>query len=67
MFGQEGGCNKTGFLSTCVLQNVKSYGFGGGGPFWANSVMFKKHSKNRYLSTFLKANNCQKMAIFNGY
>ena len=26
-FGQEGGCNKTFFLWTCVLQNVKSYRF----------------------------------------
>ena len=27
IFGQKGGCNKTGFLWTCVLQNVKSYRF----------------------------------------
>ena len=26
-FGQKGGCNKTVFLSTCVLENVKSYRF----------------------------------------
>ena len=26
-FGEKGGCNKTFFLSTCVLQNVKSYRF----------------------------------------
>ena len=55
-FGQKGGCNKTGFfLSTCVLQNVKSYRFFFGhffGNFW---LMFKKHYKNRYFSTFLKA------------
>ena len=27
IFGQKGGCNKTFFLITCVLQNVKSYRF----------------------------------------
>ena len=36
MFGQEGGCNKTFFFSTCVLQNVKSYRFFGGALFGAN-------------------------------
>ena len=36
-FGQKGGCNKTVFLSTCVLENVKSYHFFGVpflGKFW---------------------------------
>ena len=45
LFGQKGGCNKTVFfLSTCVLENVKSYRFLC--PFWGKFwVMFKKHYK----------------------
>ena len=39
--GQKGGCNKTGFLSTCVLENVKSYRFFG--PlFWQFLVDVQK-------------------------
>ena len=50
--GQKGGCNKTGFLSTCVLQNVKSYRFFCV-PFWGKfRLMFEKHYKNWYFSTF---------------
>ena len=52
---KRGVATKRGFLSTCVLQNVKSYRFFWGhffGNFW---LMFKKHYKNRYFSTFLKA------------
>ena len=48
------------FLLTCVLQNVKSYRFFLPlifGQFW---LMFKKHYKNRYFSTFLKAKNWKK-------
>ena len=60
-FGQKGGCNKTGFfLSTSVLQNVKSYRFFCApllGKFW---VMLKTHYKNRYFSTFLKAKKMKK-------
>ena len=41
IFGQKGCCNKTVFLWTCVLQNVKSYRFLAIflGKFW---LMFKK-------------------------
>ena len=53
-FWSKGGCNKTGFLCTCVLQNVKSYRFIY--PFFGQVwLMFKKHYKNRYFSTFWKA------------
>ena len=51
------------FLWTCVLENVKSYRFFWGhffGNFW---LMFKKHYKNRYFSTFFKAKKWKKMAI----
>ena len=50
----KGVATKRCFLSTCVLQNVKSYRFVFGhffGNFW---LMFKKHYKNRYFSTFQK-------------
>ena len=40
ILGQEGGCNITFFLSTCVLQNVKSYRFLG--IFWPIFVVFQK-------------------------
>ena len=52
VFGQNGGCNKTGFLSTSVLQNVKSYRFFCApflGKFW---VMFKKDYKIGILAHF---------------
>ena len=56
IFWSKGGLQQNGFffLSTSVLQNVKSYRFFRSffGKFW---VMFKKHYKNRYFSTFLKA------------
>ena len=63
-FGQKGSCNKTFFFITCVLKNVKSYRFFCPlffAKFW---LMFKKHCKNRYFSTFSKA---QKMTILQGY
>ena len=48
---KKGGCNKTFFLWACVLQNVKSYRFFCPlfAKFW---LMFTKHYKNRYFSTF---------------
>ena len=66
ILGQKGSCNKTGFLITCVLQNVKSYRFFFA-PFLAKSwLMFKKHFKNTYFSTFSKAKK-EKMTILKGY
>ena len=61
MFGQEGGCNRTSFLITCVLQNVKSYRFGG--AIFANFLLMfqntvklgslaqKKHTKKNKKQT----------------
>ena len=44
IFGQKGGCNKTVFLWTCVLQNVKSYRFFC--PFFAQILVGRqKHYK----------------------
>ena len=67
-FGQKGGCNKTVFfLSTCVFAKCQKLSFFLAiffGNFW---LMFKKHYKNRYFSTFLKAKKWKKMAIFNSY
>ena len=58
IFWSKGRLQQNGFLlSTCVLENVKSYRFFFGhffGNFW---LMFKKHYKIRYFSTFLKAEN----------
>ena len=54
--GQKGGCNI--FLSTCVLENVKSYRFFLCSFFWGKfGVMFKKHSKIAISAHFLRANN----------
>ena len=65
---KRGVATKRFFLSTCVLQNVKSYGFLGG-PFLGQILgdVQKALSKSRYFSTYLKAKKLQKMAIFNGY
>ena len=53
------------FFFTCVLKNMKSYRFFC--PFLANFLlMFKKHCKNRYFSTFSKAKK-RKMTIFQSY
>ena len=48
-FGEKGGCNKTVFfLSTCVLQNVKSYRFFAPlfAQFW---LMFKNTKKFHHI------------------
>ena len=67
IFGQKGGCNITVFFWTCVLQNVKSYRFFGGGFFLANFwFFFQKHFKIRHCSTFVKARNYKK-SIFECY
>ena len=61
IFSKKGGLQHNGFfLSTCVLQNVKSYRFFWGiffGIFW---LFFKKHYKNRHFSTFFEAKNYKK-------
>ena len=45
------GLQQNVFLLTCVLQNVKSYRFGGG-PFLAKIwLKFPKHYKFRYFGT----------------
>ena len=49
-FGEKGGCNKTFFLSTCVLQNVKSYRFFA--PFlpnvgWCSKNTIKKQKNEK--------------------
>ena len=55
---KRGVATKRFLLSICVLQNVKSYRFFGGGPFLGKCLlMLKKHYKYRCFSTFLKANN----------
>ena len=65
ILGQEGVCNITFFfLSTCVLQNVKSYRFFGGFVF-ANFCCFSKHYKIGILSYF-QCNKLQKY-ILKGY
>ena len=68
-FGQEGVATKQ-FLITCVLQNVRSYGFVG--PCLGESYRFwptlgqilvavqKKHSKNRYFCTLKKTKKPKK-------
>ena len=55
-FWSKGELQQNGFfLITCVLQNVKSYRFLFA-PFLAKFwLMFEKHYKNRYFSTFSKA------------
>ena len=58
MFGQQGGCNKTGFLIACVFLCEKLAVFWA--PFLAKfELMFEKHCKNRYFSTFPKAKQRQ--------
>ena len=54
-FGQKGGCNKTGFFINLCFAKCQKLSFSLGhffGNFW---LMSKKHYKNRYFSTFLKA------------
>ena len=64
MFWSKGGLQQNGvFLWTCVLENVKSYRFFFGHFFGNSWLMFKKHRKNRYFSTFLKAKKWKKMTI----
>ena len=64
MFGSRGGLQQNGFLFTYVLQNVKSYHF-----FWSLFgqilVDVQKHYKNKYFSTFLKANNGKQRPFLN--
>ena len=60
---KRGVATKRGFLWTCVLENVKSYRFFFGHFFGNSWLMFKKHCKNRYFSTFLKAKKWKKMTI----
>ena len=56
----------TFFLITCVLQNVKSYPFFIWPVFCLFLLIFKKHCKNRYVSTFLKATTYTKRLHFEG-
>ena len=54
-FGQKGDCNKTGFFMNLCFGKCQKLSFFFG-HFLGNSwLMFKKHCKNRYFSTFLKA------------
>ena len=63
IFGQKGGCNKTVFLWTCVLQNVKSDRLFC--PIFCPILVdVQKHYKNRYFSTFLKAKQAKKLPFW---
>ena len=66
-FGQKGGCNKTVFFYQPVFCKMSKVIVFFGAVFFGNFwLLFKKHYKNRYFSTFLKAKN-EKLAIFNSY
>ena len=60
LFGQKGSCNKTGFLWTCVLENVKSYRF-----FWPiflpNFGWCSKNTIKIGISAHFKKQNVEKM------
>ena len=60
IFGQKGGCNKTGFFINLCFAKCQKLSFFFGhflDNFW---LMFKKHYKNWYFSTILKAKNEKK-------
>ena len=53
ILGQEGGLQQKFFYNLCFAK-CEELSFLGGGIFWAQIwLMFKKHCKNRYFSTFL--------------
>ena len=67
IFGQKGDCNINGFffINLCFAKCEKlSFGGGGLAIFW---LLFKKHYKNRHLSTFFKAKNYKKTGILKCY
>ena len=67
-FWSKGGLQHNGvFLSTCVLQNVKSYRFLGGLVLANVWLLFKKHYENRHFSTFSKQKITKKNGIFKCY
>ena len=65
-FWSKRGLQQNGFLSTCALQNVKSYRFFGGGHFMANFVDVQKHYKIGISAHFWKQKN-KTNTIFQSY
>ena len=64
-FWSKGGLQQNGFLSTCVLQNVKSYRFFVC-LFWTKLGDVQKHYKIGISARFQKP-TFENMASFNGY
>ena len=66
VFGQKGSCNKTVFLITCVLKNVKSYRFFW--PlFWPNFGWCSKNTVKIGVSAHFQKQKKEKMTIFQSY